>query len=222
MTTNEPALPPTGVRMFHRVARNMWMWMPNAAAPTMAFDDASDSGRTSLSAQRRTDGNLKASLKRTFKQVKAASQSLQPRSRSLSPSSSLQKRKAHSRTQSDVRGRVVHAHTAPHSLAIGLVASLPSITYGLDSSSQYTLTQPPSERDISHISSKMDIAVPRLLQQGTPMTKVSAKRQRKAVFQLDPDQGQIIWQSGSSRKQKISTFYARYLTCNFRSSDHLL
>ena len=46
-----------------------------------------------------------------------------------------------------------------------------------------------------------DVAVPQLLQQGTPMIKVSAKKQKRVVFRLDPDQGQIIWEG---KKHRIS------------------
>jgi phosphatidylinositol phospholipase C delta len=44
-----------------------------------------------------------------------------------------------------------------------------------------------------------DVTVPQLLQQGTPMTKVSAKERKRAVFRLDPDIGQIIWESKKHR-----------------------
>lgn len=54
-----------------------------------------------------------------------------------------------------------------------------------------------------HRKSMADVAVPQLLQQGVPMTKVSASRQKTYVFQLDPDQGQILW---VSKKQKISAW----------------
>ena len=46
-----------------------------------------------------------------------------------------------------------------------------------------------------------DIRVPLLLQQGTPMTKVSLKRHKKFVFRLDADLGQIVWES---KQLKIS------------------
>lgn len=48
-----------------------------------------------------------------------------------------------------------------------------------------------------------DVTVPQLLQEGTPMTKVSAKQRKRAVFRLDPDIGQIIWES---KKHGISMF----------------
>lgn len=46
-----------------------------------------------------------------------------------------------------------------------------------------------------------DIRVPLLLQQGTPMTKVSLKKHKKFVFRLDADLGQIVWES---KQLKIS------------------
>jgi len=47
-----------------------------------------------------------------------------------------------------------------------------------------------------------DVIVPAVLQMGTPMIKVSNGKQKKVVFRLDPDQGQIIWES---KKHRIST-----------------
>jgi len=49
-----------------------------------------------------------------------------------------------------------------------------------------------------------NIRVPQLLQQGTPMTKVSAKKHKKFVFRLDADLGQIVWES---KKHKISASF---------------
>jgi phosphatidylinositol phospholipase C, delta len=56
--------------------------------------------------------------------------------------------------------------------------------------------QPPPKK-----LSMADVVVPSLLQKGVPMTKVSASRQKTYVFQLDPDQGQIHWES---KKPKFS------------------
>ncbi|KNZ76581.1 1-phosphatidylinositol-4,5-bisphosphate phosphodiesterase 1 [Termitomyces sp. J132] len=44
-----------------------------------------------------------------------------------------------------------------------------------------------------------DVTVPRLLQEGTPMTKVSSKKRRSSVFRLDPNIGQIIWEGKQQR-----------------------
>ncbi|KIK99000.1 hypothetical protein PAXRUDRAFT_9154 [Paxillus rubicundulus Ve08.2h10] len=52
---------------------------------------------------------------------------------------------------------------------------------------------------IANKASMADVPVPSLLQQGVPMTKVSAKSQKSYVFKLDADQGQIIWESKKLR-----------------------
>lgn len=50
-----------------------------------------------------------------------------------------------------------------------------------------------------HSASTLDLTVPDVLQSGTPMTKVSGRKQTSVVFRLDPDQGQIIWESKKHR-----------------------
>ncbi|KAH9934113.1 PLC-like phosphodiesterase [Amylocystis lapponica] len=52
---------------------------------------------------------------------------------------------------------------------------------------------------VAQASSGADVTVPPLLQQGVPMLKVSAKKQKKYIFRLDPDQGQVVWQSKKLR-----------------------
>lgn len=60
----------------------------------------------------------------------------------------------------------------------------------------------PPLRDVVDTSPAVgDIRVPLLLQQGTPMTKVSLKKHKKFVFRLDADLGQIVWES---KQHKIS------------------
>lgn len=62
---------------------------------------------------------------------------------------------------------------------------------------------PAMQTDQQHGKSSIaEIPVPALLQQGVPMTKVSAKSQKSYIFKLDADQGQIIWES---KKLRIST-----------------
>jgi hypothetical protein len=55
-----------------------------------------------------------------------------------------------------------------------------------------------------HSASTLDLTVPDVLQSGTPMTKVSGRKQTSVVFRLDPDQGQIIWES---KKHRISACF---------------
>ncbi|KAI0786941.1 PLC-like phosphodiesterase [Abortiporus biennis] len=44
-----------------------------------------------------------------------------------------------------------------------------------------------------------DFKVPPLLQTGVPMSKVSAKKQKRYIFRLDADQGHIVWESKKLR-----------------------
>ena len=52
---------------------------------------------------------------------------------------------------------------------------------------------------VAHSAFTLDLTVPDVLQRGTPMTKVSGRKQTSVVFRLDPDQGQIIWESKRHR-----------------------
>lgn len=71
-----------------------------------------------------------------------------------------------------------------------------------------TVLPPPLESDANPTSSDrgnvpspedlLDTTVPALLQQGTPMLKVSAKKTKTRVFRLDADLGQIQWESKKS------------------------
>ncbi|OAX39023.1 PLC-like phosphodiesterase [Rhizopogon vinicolor AM-OR11-026] len=56
-----------------------------------------------------------------------------------------------------------------------------------------------SMQRIAEKSSMADVAVPLLLREGVQMTKVSPGKQKSYKFQLDPEQGQIIWQSKKLR-----------------------
>ena len=60
---------------------------------------------------------------------------------------------------------------------------------------------PPLQNVVDTSPAVGDIRVPLLLQQGTPMTKVSLKKHKKFVFRLDADLGQIVWES---KQLKIS------------------
>jgi phosphatidylinositol phospholipase C delta len=72
-------------------------------------------------------------------------------------------------------------------------------------SGEQEVTSPVPEQPTASSSAPQlkDVLVPQLLQQGTPMTKVSAKKHKKFVFRLDADLGQIVWES-VSKQQKIS------------------
>ncbi|KAJ6504821.1 1-phosphatidylinositol-4,5-bisphosphate phosphodiesterase 1 [Mycena vitilis] len=50
-------------------------------------------------------------------------------------------------------------------------------------------------RNVSRQESISALTVPLLLQQGTQLTKISEKSQKKVVFRVDPDEGQILYDS---------------------------
>ncbi|KAA1474582.1 1-phosphatidylinositol-4,5-bisphosphate phosphodiesterase 1 [Dentipellis sp. KUC8613] len=84
----------------------------------------------------------------------------------------------------------------------------------------------PTPEAVAQKASIVDFTVPQLLQQGTPMIKVSAKKQKRVVFRLDPDQGQIIWETKKHRiipieniKELRSASDARYYREQFQLSQ---
>ncbi len=64
------------------------------------------------------------------------------------------------------------------------------------------MSQQSSSQSLSHIPAVPDTSVPLALLQGTTMLKVSAKKEKRALFRVDPDEGQICYES---RKSGIST-----------------
>ncbi|KAJ6625016.1 PLC-like phosphodiesterase [Mycena sp. CBHHK59/15] len=70
-----------------------------------------------------------------------------------------------------------------------------------------------------------DITVPLLLQQGTQLTKISEKSQKKVIFRIDPDEGQILYESRKNGVVPIETIKeirtgpdARYYHAQFKFS----
>jgi hypothetical protein len=51
--------------------------------------------------------------------------------------------------------------------------------------------------------SSAEDTVPKALQDGIFLTKISTKKQQKLLFRLDPDRGQLIWES---KVKKYSTY----------------
>ena len=135
-----------------------------------------------------------ASIKRKLQGAKemrlVRSISLRP---STSGSDSTQRRRhtrAFSTDSSTTRPQLVHT-TSPQS-----INNPSSDHFPRAQSPKPSQPQPPPKK-----LSMADVVVPPLLQKGVPMTKVSASRQKTYVFQLDPDQGQIHWES---KKPKFS------------------
>ncbi|KAI0752611.1 1-phosphatidylinositol-4,5-bisphosphate phosphodiesterase 1 [Daedaleopsis nitida] len=74
------------------------------------------------------------------------------------------------------------------------MASLPEYPGSEQQQQQASIATPVAQQ-----ASGADATVPQLLQMGVPMLKVSAKKQKRYLFKLDPDQGQIIWESKKLR-----------------------
>lgn len=55
-----------------------------------------------------------------------------------------------------------------------------------------------------------DIAIPDLLRQGTPMTKVSAKKQKRVTFRLDPEEGRILYDTTKLRYSVLHPFLSEH------------
>lgn len=75
--------------------------------------------------------------------------------------------------------------------------SLPSLSPIVDDDNDIAHDIP-----VAHSAPMADVTVPAVLQMGTSMIKVSGGKQKRVVFRLDPDRGQIIWES---KKHRIST-----------------
>ncbi|KAG7451424.1 PLC-like phosphodiesterase [Guyanagaster necrorhizus] len=60
------------------------------------------------------------------------------------------------------------------------------------------MSQQSSSQSLSHVPVVPDTSVPLALQQGTMMLKVSAKKEKRVLFRIDPDEGQIFYESRKS------------------------
>ncbi|EIM87228.1 uncharacterized protein STEHIDRAFT_146709 [Stereum hirsutum FP-91666 SS1] len=147
------------------------------------------------------------------------------RPRIASSSSSPQQRPISSvpvSTQGEPVSVPLSAHDPSSSSSLSPPPPPSSSTTTLTTSTMATPQPPPADQK----PSMADFTVPQLLQQGTPMTKVSAKKQQRVVFRLDPDQGQIIWESKKHRIIPIETIKelrsgseARYYLSQFNFSS---
>ncbi|KAK0205064.1 1-phosphatidylinositol-4,5-bisphosphate phosphodiesterase 1 [Desarmillaria ectypa] len=63
---------------------------------------------------------------------------------------------------------------------------------------EFTMSQQSSSQSLIHIPVVLDTSVPLVLQQGTTMLKISAKKEKRALFRIDPDEGQICYESRKS------------------------
>lgn len=152
---------------------------------------------------------LGASIRRKLQDAKDMPlvRSISLRSTPGSPGSPHRGARRHAKTfsvdTSTTRPNVVHTNSAPETINGSEREKIQPIK-PLEDQIPPVSTQLPSRLKLTPKRSSMaDVAVPELLQQGVPMLKVSAKRQKSFVFRIDPDQGQILWES---KKSKISAW----------------
>ena len=113
--------------------------------------------------------------------------------------------------QPDQRRRSFSSTSSP-----GQPSSLPSKASTFQESAYERALDTDDEESsvVAQESDALDGTIPKDLLEGTLMLKVSAKKQKRYVFKLDPDQGQIIWQS---KKLRIST---RHSPCALSSAHY--
>jgi phosphatidylinositol phospholipase C delta len=109
------------------------------------------------------------------------------------------------RNRKDDRSPLSDSRSAPSTVSsaeqstAALQVSVPNLP---DTTARSDAT-PPIQR-IAEKSSMAEGTVPLLLREGVHMTKISPGKQKSYIFKLDPDQGQIIWQS---KKLRISAYF---------------
>ncbi|KZP20290.1 PLC-like phosphodiesterase [Athelia psychrophila] len=212
MLTLPPSSPSTGLS----ASPNSSYSNSNSDSEATAIGSSSGGSGSDNGARVKRNSSLGASIRRRFQEAKDS-----PIVRSISlrvppasahagaPGAQGQKRhgRAFSSGSATPRPRVVPARAERSERQTGApdarFAYSPFSNYASTSTSA-TATQAstttPKAPGKPRRKSMADIAVPELLRRGVPMTKVSAKRQKTYVFQLDPDQGQILW---VSKHQKI-------------------
>lgn len=181
-----------------RRAENLLASNGLAAAPELA-DPHSLKGFPTKS----FENTLGESIKRRFKEVKDVSLNLHP-------SPLIQNRHGHTGSLSDVeeaaRPKVVHSQTAPEPRRMSMDGWSQTFKEDVKSTgaAQSPIPQPyphlpPQMQAITRSASMANVTVPRVLQEGILMTKVSTFKRTAAVFRLDADQGQIVWHSKKIR-----------------------
>ncbi|KAF8077564.1 hypothetical protein FPV67DRAFT_1684022 [Lyophyllum atratum] len=203
-STSEP-LAPSAPRRILRRAGNL---LTSTGQP--AFKELSDSTDTTIVESPASLGRtvrLSASIRRKFKEVKEASLG---RSKSVNmggkvdDDGELKQRPLgrHARSFSTTAApiptltltapRLHHSNTAPSATATASKTTTAAVaTPALPVSA---LPSAPAAMD-----EEGEVTVPQLLQQGTLMTKVSSKKHKRAIFRLDSDIGQIIWEGKQHR-----------------------
>ncbi|KAF6757913.1 phosphoinositide-specific phospholipase C [Ephemerocybe angulata] len=181
-------------------------------------DDADDDPLAHPGRRVRRTNTFGFSIMRKLQEVKSDATRLLGRSRSLGGRSAaattvtassnaatdaVKNRRGHAHSLSDVHQELrpqgpVHSESAPAALSDNHRRALSDVQEQVMSPSVEEPPPPP-------LKPAEDVVVPQLLQLGTPMTKVSAKTHKKAVFRLDADLGQIVWESKQHKIIPIET-----------------
>jgi phosphatidylinositol phospholipase C, delta len=193
-------------RILHR-ATNLLTSSGQPAIPDLAFANEE--------VQSAPPSNRRFSFRQKFQEVKDASKTLTARSKAptviLKPletehksSSTGSRRDLRSYSQSVFGSRPMTSSTSQRRS----FDTSPTPSRHLSLSAPTMSASPISQTDSSSSESVADVAVPELLQTGTPMTKVSTSKHKKYVFRIDPDQGQIVY---DSKVQKVGMLSPSFL-----------
>lgn len=155
-----------------------------------------------------SEGSIGASIKRSLESVKNVPRGLgltRSRSTTTPRGASLHAPQAsgHRRANSEhLSYRPVFSYTlSPPADNMDDVLSTRSFTRTMYEDSQPSSSDHDSvehQQPTSSDPSSDEAKVPVLLLHGTPLLKVSAKKVQTRLFKLDPDQGQILWESKKS------------------------
>ncbi|KAG6876451.1 hypothetical protein C0993_002988, partial [Termitomyces sp. T159_Od127] len=163
---------------------------------------------------------LSASIKRKFKEAASLGRSLSVKGKDSKVVEELESnpkaRSRHARSMSTTAAMPTPPPTPtgaaprlPHSTSSPPSSTAPTRKAGdtaprpaganTASVSSRRLSAPALSLPIKQMDREGDVTVPRSLQEGTLMTKVSSKKRRRSMFRLDPDRGQIIWEGKQQR-----------------------
>lgn len=186
-STSEDSQQPT--RILHRAAN----LLTSTGQPTTAVQEVVLGPVPRVSHRRRlSEGGIAASIKRSLFSVPRGLGLTRSKSTTTPPSPAGHRRANSERPHA--RAILPHSQSAPPGTAMDDMqrqrsSDLKSHTLH-EEPGPNTPEQPPPSSD--------EVKVPALLLQGTPLLKVSAKKIQTRIFRLDPDQGQILWESKKS------------------------
>ncbi|KAG6330246.1 hypothetical protein ID866_8842, partial [Astraeus odoratus] len=185
-----------------KLLRRAAVLLTTQGKPAPALQQALSPPRSTSSSSQESgsasESGLRRSLSKRLSKVKTA-----PLVRGISlggHGNSDQIRKRHGRALSESQIPYLDPQQASNNIH-SMLDSL-QVSHSMPSTSDEAIeaqTQQQPLQQVARKASMANVSVPLLLQQGVPMTKVSARSQRSYIFRLDADQGQIIWESKKLR-----------------------